>query len=120
MRGTDQSKEWRGQKNGENWISTFTLTNPNDVGLAMLLDGTVDAVWIYADFAYEYQCDDPEVVSEWNCDLWGRFGKEFAYIHTGMFEHAVNGTTLAMSKKGSGLNHLLNPCLDRYLKTKHY
>merc|ERR1711988_1956804 len=38
----------------------------------------------------------------------------------GMFGHAYNGTTLAISKKGSGLNEILNPCLERYMQTQHY
>merc|ERR1719482_249756 len=32
-------------------------SNPNDVAMKMLLDGDVDALWIYADQAYLYQCD---------------------------------------------------------------
>lgn len=96
------------------------MSNPNDVALAMLMDESVDAVWIYADMAYEYQCDDPSRVNEWNCDLWDGFGTKFAYLHTGMYEHAINGTTLAMTKKGSGLNEVLNPCLDKFMLTKAY
>jgi hypothetical protein len=37
-----------------------------------------------------------------------------------MFEHAINGTTLAISKKGSGLNDILNPCIEKFMKTKEY
>ena len=90
------------------------MDNPNDVALAMLMDKTVDAVWIYADHAEKYQCDDKRIDS-WNCDLWDGFGTDFAYIHTGMFEHATNGTTLAMTKKGSGINDILNPCIDKFM-----
>lgn len=118
MVSNDNTKAWLGVKNGESWPTDLILDNPNDISLAMLLDKTVDAVWIYADMAYEYQCDDPTRVDEWNCDLWDGFGDKFAYIHTGMFEHAVNGTTLAMSKKASGLNEVLNPCLEKFMSTK--
>ena len=59
-------------------------------------------------------------MTEWNCDLWGRFGTEFAYIQTGMVEHAIDGTTLSISKKGSGLNEILNPCLDAFMETEEY
>ena len=44
-----------------------------------------------------------------------QFGKPngFAYIHTGLNEWSVNGTTLAISKKGSGLAGVLNPCIEK-------
>lgn len=115
MYQTDATKQWTGLKNGDVTRSSFTLDNPNDIALAMLMDQTVDAVWIYADMAHEYQCDDVRRSNAWNCDLWSGLGTDFAYIHTGMFEHAINGTTLAMSKKGSGLNDILNPCLDKFM-----
>lgn len=37
----------------------------------------------------------------------------FAYIHTGLNEWSINGTTLAISKKGSGLADALNPCIEK-------
>lgn len=50
------------------------------------------------------------------------FGKAngFAYIHVGMMDHAINGTTLVMSRKGSGLNEIVNPCIQKFMKTKEY
>lgn len=52
--------------------------------------------------------------------MWSRFGTEFAYVQTGMFDHTVSGTTVSMHKKGSGLSEILNPCLDLFLKTPKY
>lgn len=96
------------------------LTNANDIAVAMLLDSKVDAVWIYADQAYNYDCEGLEGNEGWDCDIWGGFGTTFGYIHTGMDEHARNGTTLTMSKKGSGIADLINPCIDKYMKTIQY
>merc|ERR1712014_159119 len=84
---------------------------------------TADAMWVYADQAYNYDCSRPEldnVQSQWDCDLWSGLGTKFAYIHTGLHETSVNGTTLAMSKKGSGIAAILNPCIDAFLKTESY
>ena len=87
----------------------------------MLLDGTVDAVWIYADQAERYQCNEnADKINDHNCEMWSRFGTEFAYIQTGMADHTVSGTTVSMHKKGSGLTEILNPCLDRFLETQWY
>ena len=41
-------------------------------------------------------------------------------MQTGQFGHAINGTTIAMSKKGSGLSKILNPCLRKYMSTEAY
>lgn len=92
----------------------------NDAALAMLLDGSADAMFVYADQAHNLRCDDPSVSPTWDCSLWRGFGSQFAYIHTGMFGHAIAGTTLSISKKGSGVPELLNPCLAKFLKTKKY
>jgi hypothetical protein len=37
-----------------------------------------------------------------------------------MLGHAKNGTTLALSRKGSGIGEIVNPCLQKFLKTKEY
>ena len=52
-----------------------------------LLDGTVDAVYIYADQAKYYKkgCEDGEA-DGWDCSMWERFEKDFAYIGTGLSE----------------------------------
>ena len=54
MSQTGTSYTWTGYENNSNVMTDITLTNANDIGLAMLLDGTVDAVWIYADQAERY------------------------------------------------------------------
>jgi hypothetical protein len=64
------------------------LTGANDIALALLMDEVVDAVWIYADQAKLYDCDTFVGTPEWDCDLWRGFGTSFAYLHTGILEHA--------------------------------
>ena len=51
-----------------------------------------------------------------------QFGKPggFAYIQTGLDQWSVNGTTLAISKKGSGLAAVLNPCIDKIVQSPEY
>ena len=48
------------------------------------------------------------------CENWDGFGTEYAYIHTGLVG-TVNGTTVVMSKKGSGLADLVNPCIAKVI-----
>lgn len=93
--------------------------SPNDVAMDYLMDGRADAIWIYADQAHNYQCG-PGVTPQWDCSKWSGFGTNFSYIHVGMFGHVYNGTTLTLSKKGSGLNEIVNPCIDKFLQTKEY
>jgi hypothetical protein len=52
--------------------------------------------------------------------MWAGFKKDFAYIHTGLYGHTVNGTTLTLAKKGSGVSEIVNPCIQKFLKTKEY
>ena len=94
--------------------------NGNDAAMKMMLDkradGTyeADAVWLYADQAKNYNCTnarEKNLPISWDCNIWDGFGTKFAYIHTGMFNHAINGTTLTISRKGSGLNDIVNPCI---------
>merc|ERR1712232_907387 len=93
--------------------------NANDVSLSMLLNGEVDAVWIYADQAHLYQCKDG-VTADWNCSMWAGFGTTFAYVQTGITSYAYAGSTLTMSKKGSGIPDIVNPCIQKFLKTNSY
>ena len=68
-----------------------------------LLDGEYDALYMYADQLYNFvNSNDP------NAD---GFGTTFAYIHTGLDQWSINGTTLAISKRGSGLKQVLDPCI---------
>lgn len=90
----------------------------NDVAMTMLRDGDGDAVFIYADHASEYsQCP---VGAAWDCSLWQGLGTEYAYVQTGQFGYVVNGTTLALSRKGSGIRELLRPCMAKYIATDDY
>merc|ERR1719464_277852 len=102
-------------------IPNWDGANNNEEALNMVMDGTVDAMYVYADQGYYYKkmCDeDPN--QEWTCDLWSKFGEDFAYVQTGQFGYIVNGTTLAMAKKGSGVAEAVNPCLQRFMETKEY
>ena len=92
----------------------------NDHALLAVLEGHADAMWVYGDQAEHYQCDPDDTQDGWDCDLWSKFGTDFAYIQTGMFPWMHNGTTFAFSKKGSGLNELLNPCIDSFLTTEKF
>mmetsp|Transcript_72028 Transcript_72028/g.154183 ORF Transcript_72028/g.154183 Transcript_72028/m.154183 type:complete len:383 (+) Transcript_72028:88-1236(+) len=106
-------------------FTNFTMvesssTNPNDDAMQKLRDGTVDAIWVYADQAYNYDCSKPGVTPTWSCPLWNGFGTDYAYIHTGIFEHTHNGTTLTMAKMGSGVKQLVDPCLKSFMQTEEY
>jgi len=103
----------------------FTMILPevdgNDAALKMLLDGDVDALWIYADQAEDYAsacANDPNQV--WDCSLWSKFKTDFAYVQTGIYDYMNSGTTLAISKLGSGLASSLDPCIEAFIKTKSY
>jgi hypothetical protein len=116
----------KNQCTGETFSGFTLVTNnaadfENDVALHQLLDGIVDALWIYADQAATYKsaCDD-DVNQAWDCELWSKFGSDFAYIQTGMYDYMVAGTTLAISKKGSGLAQTLDPCIEAFLETESY
>lgn len=47
-------------------------------------------------------------------------GTKYAWIHTGIEEYQVNGTTLSMAPKGTGLNEYLNPLMEEFMRTKEY
>lgn len=97
------------------------FTNENDIPLAMLLDGEVDAVWIYSDQAYYYDCTkNPDADHQHTCSMWAKFKTDFAYIQTGLYGHAINGTTLMMTRKGAGVADIVNPCIHQYMQTKEY
>jgi hypothetical protein len=88
----------------------------------MLLEGKVDAMFVYADQAYNYKkvCKSGEGTITWTCANWEKFGTKFAYVQTGQFGYVNNGTTLAMTKKDSGVIEKLNPCLQKFMATKDY
>ena len=107
---------------GYEMVTPPNADNNNDEAMRRLRNGEVDAMWVYADQAYSYDCAKlgADVTPEWDCALWAGFGTEYAYIATGMFGHAYNGTTIALSRKGSGVTDIINPCLKEFMKTKEY
>ena len=64
--------------------------------------------------ANDHTCDSCSAVSP----RVGGFGTTFAYVQTGILEHSYNGTTLTISKKGSGLADIVNPCIQSFMQTK--
>jgi len=104
--------------------SGYTVLTPtedgNDAAMTMLRNGEADGMFVYADQAYNYRPGQADITPTWNEALWTGLGTKFAYIGTGMLGHSYNGTTLAISKKGSGLNDILNPCLQKYMETASY
>jgi hypothetical protein len=106
---------------------TVYCNNAANLALWAMMNGYADVIYIYSDQAYLYKqaCTndaDAAADSGIDCDMWEKFGAAngFAYIHSGMPEFAYTGTTLSMSKKGSGLAKVLDPCIKKYLKTKSY
>jgi len=77
-------------------------------------------MFIYGDQAANYKCKAGETQEGWNCDLWGGFGTKFAYVQSGMFAWMHNGTTIAMSKKGSGVADFLDKCFEKFRSTKEF
>jgi len=93
---------------------------PNDRALLAVLEGKADGMYIYGDQAANYKCKDGETQDGWNCALWGGFKKDFAYAQSGMFAWMHNGTTIAMSKKGSGVADFLDECFEKFRVTKDF
>lgn len=87
-----------------------------------------DAMFVYMDQGENYFnagciASDPGKKSsspEWDCAKWAGFGTKFAFVQSGQYGHSVNGTTLSVSKKGSGLEDIVDPCLDRFMRTEEY
>lgn len=112
---------------GNKYSDTLTIlpnregTNNNDEALKMVLDGSVDAMYVYADQAYNYKKEcEIDWNQEWDCSLRTKFGTDYAYVQTGQKCHLRNGTTLAMAKLDSGVADAINPCLWRFMETKEY
>ena len=99
-----------------------TLTRPVDIygvpvdgpqkAIEWLLSGKFDAVYMKANQLNQ--------LIDSGDDAAKGFGTNFSYIHTGLNEWSHNGTTLAISKRGSGLPSVLNPCIDKIVRTPKY
>eukprot|EP00927_Polykrikos_kofoidii_P074115 TRINITY_DN7007_c0_g1_i1.p1 TRINITY_DN7007_c0_g1~~TRINITY_DN7007_c0_g1_i1.p1 ORF type:complete len:397 (-),score=40.36 TRINITY_DN7007_c0_g1_i1:36-1226(-) len=95
--------------------------NNNDLALSMLLNGTADVMYAYGDQAYNYKEGCAKTTqTKVNCSIWAGLGTKFAYVQTGQFGYVINGTTLAMAKKGLGIAAKLNPCLRKFMETRDY
>jgi hypothetical protein len=90
-------------------------TEGNKAAMAKLKSKEADIIWVYSDQAYNCQ----DALDTDDCSNWDGFGTEYAYIHTGL-PFAINGTTMAIAKRGSGAAKLLNPCIAKVLDTKAY
>jgi len=113
---------------GTNYAGDYILkmadgaSNNNDKALSMLLSGEADAMFVYSDQAANYKkaCNSNPGYTEAECDMWKGFGTEFVYVQTGQFGYVNNGTTLALTKKGSGVAEKVNPCLAKFMGTEDY
>jgi len=99
---------------------TGAYRGANDKALRAVLEGKADAMWVYGDQAANYHCANNETQDGWDCSLWRGFGKSFAYVQSGMFGWMENGTTVSISKKGSGLSELINTCLESFQPTREF
>mmetsp|Transcript_77005 Transcript_77005/g.133254 ORF Transcript_77005/g.133254 Transcript_77005/m.133254 type:complete len:417 (-) Transcript_77005:421-1671(-) len=102
---------------------TYEAKGNNDKALLATLNGVADVAWIYGDQAYNFKCpdgSDADTQAGWNCALWKLWGTDFAYIQGGMLGFMYNGTTMSISKKGSGVAKFMNDCLERFLPTREF
>lgn len=93
--------------------------NGPDAAMKLLLAGECDAVYMYADMI---ETRKPSMCNgcNWDATLYEGLGTQYAWIHTGVNEHMANGTTLAMTKKGTGVAEFLNPCIQKVIESKAY
>mmetsp|Transcript_74035 Transcript_74035/g.135529 ORF Transcript_74035/g.135529 Transcript_74035/m.135529 type:complete len:418 (-) Transcript_74035:376-1629(-) len=102
---------------------TYEAKGNNDKALLAMLNGVADVAWIYGDQAYNFKCpdgSDADTQAGWNCALWKLWGTDFAYIQGGMLGFMYNGTTMSISKKGSGVAKFMNDCLEKFLPSKEF
>jgi hypothetical protein len=97
-------------------IASTTDPNANAVAIQQLIDGTFDALFIYSDQLDNFARTGTAAEKA----LAAKLGTSLAYIHQGLSGWSRNGTTLAISKKGSGLASVLNPCIEKVVKTQAY
>merc|ERR1719359_358540 len=100
-------------------LAGVTFVSPagdgNFEAMKVLKDGDADVLWVYAEQAEDCMAD----LTASGCENWDGFGTEYAFIHMGLIVQN-NGTTVAMSKKGSGLGDVLNPWIQTVLGTEEY
>jgi hypothetical protein len=89
----------------------------NIPGIEALKAGEFDALYLYSDQIYNFQ-RPTSMASE--KALAAGLGTDFAYIQFGLDQWSYNGTTLAISKRGSGLKDVLDPCIKKVSMTKAY
>jgi len=103
--------------------ASYVAKGPNDKALLAVLNGVADVLWIDAAQAFDYQCpagSTADTQAGWNCALWNLWKTDFAYIQGGQLGYVYNGTTISMSKKGSGVAKVMDACLQKFLPTKEY
>jgi len=96
---------------------TWEIPTANGNKAAMELFKSSDAklMYVYSDQAYD--CIGSGFTDD--CVGWEGFGTEYAYLHMGM-STATNGTTIAYTKKNSGVADALNPCIQNVMQTQEY
>jgi hypothetical protein len=92
-------------------------TEGNAAAMAKLKSKEADAIWVYSDQAAA--CTTEDALKTPDCANWAGLGTEYAYIHTGM-PFAINGTTMIMAKRGSGVAKLIDPCIKKALASPKY
>lgn len=92
----------------------FPEANGNAAAIKALKNGTYDALYIYSDQIAQLKTDPEQAY------LAEGFGTDMAYIQTGLNLWSYNGTTFAISKRGSGLSNALDPCIDKVVRTPEY
>lgn len=97
------------------------LCDRNSINVStMPITYIIPIIFTDADQAERFKCANNAQPTIWDCTLWDRLGTDFAYVHTGMFEWARAGTTLTISKIGSGIPDLVNPCIEAFIETEKY
>lgn len=105
-------------------FSTVTPADANfgpDAAVRALLDGTVDAVYLYASTIEDRS--NPDACALPGCDLslyQDRLGTDYAFIHTGIYDYQANGTTLSFTHQGSDLNAVLDPLVQEVIESEFY
>ena len=99
---------------------TLTADDPYggpDAAMTALLNGDADALYVYSGIV-----EDRRGCTQQGCNasLYDGLGTKYAWIHEDIYDYQVNGTTLAMTKKGSKLSEAINPCVRRAMRSSFY